>query len=277
MFKLSVAKYADLREQISAIPFNTYFAQAVLDRKVDGEIYVNDEFNPTAGYILHPYGMSLLFGRMDDEQFNQDLINYLLSDKIGNDEYLQVYPLEWATELNLRLADYIVSDNASAEERFAAKVIDHVRVNFKFKRDSYLLQYSTVSWADYELRSFTGDQFELMTGSVVAQYFWRNAQEFDDMGKAYALYMNNEVASVAFTSCCDNAILELGIETRDKYRGRGLAKVVCLKLVEYALENDLEPVWACRKGNLGSYKLAQQLGFEVACELPYYQIKRQTK
>jgi hypothetical protein len=36
----------------------------------------------------------------------------------------------------------------------------------------------------------------------------------------------------------------------------------------------LEPVWACRLENDGSYKLAQKLGFEPVLEIPYYRLSK---
>ncbi|MBP7847104.1 MAG: hypothetical protein KAZ94_03120 [Burkholderiales bacterium] len=49
--------------------------------------------------------------------------------------------------------------------------------------------------------------------------------------------------------------------------------MVCARLIDYTLAHNLEPIWACRKGNQGSYNLAQLLGFVPVRELAYYQFK----
>ena len=122
------------------------------------------------------------------------------------------------------------------------------------------------------MREFTDSQFDDFNGVVVPKYFWRDRKLFNEYAKAFAVYIDEQIASVAFAAFCDDEILELGIETVEKFRGKGLAAVACTKLIEYALSQHLEPLWSCRQSNLGSYKLAEQLGFEVSCKLPYYQI-----
>ena len=49
-----------LKNKLSEIPFNTYFAHSVLKGHVEGQVLVDDENNPTAAYIQHKYGMSLI-------------------------------------------------------------------------------------------------------------------------------------------------------------------------------------------------------------------------
>lgn len=66
--------------------------------------------------------------------------------------------------------------------------------------------------------------------------------------------------------------LEFGIETVDGFRGKGFAFHTASSLIDYCLENNYEPVWACRLENTGSYKLAEKLGFEPTVTLPYYKL-----
>ena len=53
--------------------------------------------------------------------------------------------------------------------------------------------------------------------------------------------------------------LEVGIETVAELRRRGYAHLICWALINYCLENGLEPVWSCRSKNRGSVFLAQSL------------------
>jgi RimJ/RimL family protein N-acetyltransferase len=66
--------------------------------------------------------------------------------------------------------------------------------------------------------------------------------------------------------------LELGIETVEAYRGKGLAQSVCSALIDYCLQNNYEPVWSCRFENTASYRLAQKLGFEPVSTRTYYKL-----
>ncbi|MFP4169228.1 MAG: GNAT family N-acetyltransferase [Desulfonatronovibrionaceae bacterium] len=65
----------------------------------------------------------------------------------------------------------------------------------------------------------------------------------------------------------------MGMETLPEFRRAGLGTAVTAKLIDYCLEKNLEPIWACRDGNQASYKLAIKLGFEPIAYLPYYELK----
>jgi len=50
----------------------------------------------------------------------------------------------------------------------------------------------------------------------------------------------------AYSAYIHDNYLELGIETVEEYRGKGLAQYVCSALIDYCLQNNFEPVWSCR-------------------------------
>jgi RimJ/RimL family protein N-acetyltransferase len=67
-------------------------------------------------------------------------------------------------------------------------------------------------------------------------------------------------------------MLELGMETVPKFRGKGFAQHTCSQLIDYCLDNDYEPIWACRLENIGSVRLAEKLGFKSTIQIPYYRL-----
>jgi L-amino acid N-acyltransferase YncA len=83
---------------------------------------------------------------------------------------------------------------------------------------------------------------------------------------------DNNIVSIAFSSCIFENQLEIGVETSKDYRGKGFAKYVCNTMLNYCITNNFEPIWACRKENVGSYNLAKSLGFEECVTLPYYEL-----
>jgi RimJ/RimL family protein N-acetyltransferase len=114
--------------------------------------------------------------------------------------------------------------------------------------------------------------FEEMTGTVIPSFFWNNAEDFLKNGVGYSLLYNNQLATTAYSAFIHDDMLEIGIETIPEFRGKGFAQLACSALIDYCIENNYEPVWACRLANIGSYKLALKLGFEVNIELPYYRL-----
>jgi RimJ/RimL family protein N-acetyltransferase len=84
--------------------------------------------------------------------------------------------------------------------------------------------------------------------------------------------MENQPVSMAYSAYITHNQLELGIETSENHRGKGLALHTCSALIDYCLKYQYEPVWSCRFENAGSYRLAQKLGFEPVLTLPYYRL-----
>ncbi|WP_212004925.1 GNAT family N-acetyltransferase [Chitinophaga sp. HK235] len=268
MVLLDKNNYHTLVGSLNATPFNTYFARAVVEQKIDGKVYVDNTGTPQTFYILHPYGMSLLLGKSDNEVFNQQFREYIINadSPRDRDEWMQTFPHDWNPVLGALFRD--------DHHNLIPEVELDTRVNFKFNKEKYL-DYKAGEQADVRIQiaPTTETVFETLQGAVIPANFWNSSAEFATNGVGYSLYYDNKLASVAFAAFIEKGALELGIETVDQFRGKGLAHKVCSALIDYCLEKDLEPIWACKLSNTGSFKLAHKLGFEVSRELPYYRLK----
>ena len=243
---------------------------------MDGEIYVDDLKEPSTIYVKHSYGMALIYGRTDNETFNQNLVNYLLNKekKRNAGEWLQVFPPEWNAKLQELLAGHLAGPTANPTE-IKQKIIRSTRVNFRFNKSKYTSVVQTIP-PELKLARTTAEQFSQITGTVVPRYFWRNKHEFGHQAVGFSLMDGDRPVSTAFASFIIGDQLELGIETLAEFQGQGLAQISCSALIDYCLNNNYEPVWACRLENTGSYKLAQKLGFEPIRTIPYYQLPWQS-
>jgi hypothetical protein len=92
MIKIDQQQFQNIIPMIKSADINTLFALAVLEKKVDGNVFVDDKNSPTAFYIQHSYGMSLLFGETSNEEFYTNITSNLLNRKKErwNYEWLQV-------------------------------------------------------------------------------------------------------------------------------------------------------------------------------------------
>jgi RimJ/RimL family protein N-acetyltransferase len=68
-------------------------------------------------------------------------------------------------------------------------------------------------------------------------------------------------------------VLEIGIETVQRHRGRGHAVRACAALLDYCLDHGYEPIWSCSLTNRGSHRLAERLGFVPTLQVPYYRLR----
>ena len=271
---LDKSKYDKIINPLREVTINNLFARSVVEKKVNGLVYVDNTEEPKTFYVFHPYGMSLLFGDSRNKEFNANFRDYSLNiNKIRNKhEWMQAFPDTWDTVLKDLFKDCIIksSDNLEHPENNVIEL--NTRINFKFNVDNYL---------DFKRKNITGNVmivrtdkqiFADMKGTVVPFYFWESADDFYDNGIGFSLFHKNRLASTAYSAYIHDNKLELGIETLEEFRGKGFAQYTCSALIDYCLENNYEPVWACRLENAGSYKLAQKLGFEPVARIPYYRL-----
>ena len=270
MIQLKTENYYKVLEPLAKVELNHLFARTVLEQKMDGEVFVDHVEQPDTFYIKHAYGMSLLFGRTDNPEFNRQLKSYLLNENNARSasEWLQVFAAEWNEKLDLLLNGNIVEPSSVTSHE--KQIIKWSRVNFKFQQHKYSGQKEIPE--GFRLEKTDPALFNQISGSVVPSCFWRNLKEFGQNAIGFSLMHHNKPVSTAFASFIHDQQLEIGIETASEYRGKGLAQITCSALIDYCLANNFEPIWSCRLENSGSFMLAQKLGFEPTNCPPYYQL-----
>jgi hypothetical protein len=266
-------KYHLVENPLKEVSVNNLFARAVVENQIEGKIYVDDTDAPKTFYVLHPYGMSLLFGEYENEEFNSKFLDYALNtNKIRKKtEWLQAFPELWNKKLKeLFRNNLIISKGDESVEN--NRIEENTRVNFKFNKEKYLELKKNYQNNNYQIERTTKEMYENMNGSVVPKYFWNNSEQFCNKGVGFSLIYENTIVSTAYSAFVFEKKLELGIETTINSREKGFAVFTCSALIDYCLDNNLEPIWACRFENYGSYKLAMKLGFEPTIYLPYYKL-----
>lgn len=273
MIKLEKNLYFLLKEPLKQVAVNTFFVRAVLEQKVEGKVFVDNIENPQTYYVVHKYGMSLLFGKSDNELFNSWFADYCFNRKGERNHYewMQAFPADWDTVLPRLFADKLVdvSETAEAPNDFIER---NTRVNFKFNIDKYLaFKENNIKESHHVVRT-DASMFHEMKGVVVPANFWDSADDFCKNGVGFSLFYQHKLATTAYSAFIFEDILELGMETQPEFRGKGFAQYACATLIDYCIANHLEPVWACKLQNKPSYNLARKLGFEPSITLPYYRL-----
>jgi GNAT superfamily N-acetyltransferase len=273
MIVLDKIGYYKAGEALRQVIINNLFARSVVEKKVNGSVYVDNVDSPKTFYIVHPYGMSLLFGDHTNKEFNARFREHALNTNKGRDkhEWMQAFPKAWDNVLGELFKDHMIrsDDNSGNIKRNIIEL--NTRVNFKFNEKSYNARQTPL---DENIKVIRTDRkiFDDMKGSVVPYYFWNSADDFLENGIGFSVFYKDRLASTAYSSFIHDDKLELGIETMEEFRGKGFAKHACAALIDYSLKNKYEPVWACRLENIGSYKLALKLGFEDVARIPYYRL-----
>jgi len=274
--KMQVLKKEDYHKALGPLKnvgINHFFARSVVEQCVSGKVYVDDVDDPKTFYVVHPYGMSLLFGEAGNTAFNNSFREYALNTARLRDQYewMQAFPSTWDLTLQQLFKDRLVpvKDNTGNRKDIVEL---NTRVNFKFDPAKYKTARISHLPGGIQIRRTDKDTFRNMKGSVVPAYFWESEDHFLEKGVGYSLFYGDKLTSTAYASFIHDDKLELGIETIEEFRGKGFAWHACAALIDHCIETNFEPVWACRLENMGSYKLALKLGFEPSAEIPYYRL-----
>lgn len=275
MIQLIASDYKQACSRLKKVTINNLFARSVVEHRVEGKVYVDNVSEPNCYYVVHPYGMSLLYGQLSKDYLSSELTGYLVGTNSlrKTDEFLQIYPLELEERIDDALGERLFHQGLNKDyDQTVHAVVKHKRINFTFNRKKFAEYLSQADLDSYRFLSVDKKLFEQMEGSVVPQKFWNNYSDFARYGVGFSLLSGNIPVAVAFSSFSHDNMLELGMETAVDHRQRGYASRVSAKLIMYCIDNGLEPIWACRAGNLGSYNLAIKMGFEPSAYLPYYEL-----
>jgi RimJ/RimL family protein N-acetyltransferase len=94
-------------------------------------------------------------------------------------------------------------------------------------------------------------------------------KEFLEKSFGYVAITNGEVACWCMSEYDSEDSFEVGIETVEKYRRRGLATATATALIQYAASIGLRRVgWHCWKNNKASVKTVESLGLSQIEEYP---------
>ena len=266
--------YGQLTNVLKQVRINNLFARSVIEKKISGQVFVDNFENPKTFYVVHPYGMSLLFGDSQNAEFNNKFLEYSLnSNKIrDNYEWMQAYPGDWDKVLSELFSNRMIKAAENKEIKESGIIELNTRINFRFNRDKYFLNKKMILPQTCAIVRTDKKIYEEMTGSVIPSYFWNTADDFINNGIGFSLLCSKKLAATAYSAFIHNSKLEIGIETIPEFRGKGFAQLACSALIDYCIEKDYEPVWACKLENTGSCRLAEKLGFEVSGAIPYYRL-----
>ncbi len=273
MVLLDKENYNIALNPLKEVKINHLFARSVVENIVYGSVYADNLKNPKVFYVYHPYGMSLLYGDSDQSNFNSRFFEYAMNiNKVrGNYEWVQAYPGSWHQVLSGLFGEQLINyeDNKGRNNN---KIEIYSRVNFKFNKSKYLNITKGYLLNNFNICRTDKKMYEEMQGKVLPKYFWDNADQFCNNGIGFSLQYNDKIVSTSFSAFIFEKQLELGIETVENNRGKGFALATCSSLIDYCLANDYEPIWSCRLDNVGSYNLAQKLGFEPTIYIPIYRL-----
>lgn len=113
----------------------------------------------------------------------------------------------------------------------------------------------------YSLSEVTPDLLPRLKGRIVPAFSWESDAQYLQNGIGYCVLHGDEVAAWAFSAAVTAEFVDIGVETREAFRQKGLAGCAAAAVMQAVISQGKTPVWACHAQNIGSSKTAQALGF----------------
>ncbi|WP_026477096.1 GNAT family N-acetyltransferase [Alkaliphilus transvaalensis] len=231
--------------------------KSIISKKKKGKVYVDCLNKPSVAAILSDNGWFYLVGETSDDNFNSQLMNFLVSEAIvANGSILWFgIPEEWKKK---------IVGNTSVVVR------DYPRVQYKFI--GYDFDYDLYSKKNfkYKLKEINSDNIdEVFEYNKELSIFWESKELFLKNGFGYILLDGNQIIGHAISASVEAVEAEIDIQTQKEYRGKGIAAYLTSHLIKVCLKHSIEPKWDCSVENTASNKLASKLGFQMIKEYPF--------
>lgn len=244
-------KYEKVEYLIDKIQVDKVYPCSIIEGIQSGEVIVDDVENPKCALFWHYSGFGYIAGEFD-ESFITRIISSIHSSKdkhsgrmalqIGDDEALASLMKEYRIE---------------KKEQYLFEYVEHVENTVELD-------------AGFIIEKINVTNYDLLSGRITPSFSWENKKQFLEHGYGYCILHENEFVACAFSAGISKEYVDIGVETLEKYRGKGYGKFVCLYMIEEIRRRKQIPIWECNTTNEASKRLACSVGFQIRGVHPLY-------
>ncbi|MBQ3936771.1 MAG: GNAT family N-acetyltransferase [Ruminococcus sp.] len=119
---------------------------------------------------------------------------------------------------------------------------------------------------NFVMKPIDADILPRLDGRIKPSFSWESDESFLQKGKGFCAMYEDTPAAWAFSAAVSDREIDIGVETLEGFRGKGLAAAVAGKMAAYVLSIGKKSVWACHSENIASRKTAEKIGFEKVGE-----------
>ena len=228
-------KYSEFARKCSS---NAVYPLSIAEGFQNGEIIPDDEENTRAVLFWHYAGFAYLSGDISRE----------FLEKIYHNFYQE------ETERRFIL----ITDNPEVTDFFSDKseVGFNNRIEYRFGSE-----IEGACKCDYKIERINPENYDIIQGRIVPSFSWADKEQFLKNGFGYVVVDGNKVAAVAFSAAISSDEVDIGVETGEQYRHKGLARALAATMCREILAAGKKPVWAHAVTNEGSRHTALSAGF----------------
>ena len=172
----------------------------------------------------------------------------------------KVYREFLCTDLERRFL--LITDLAYAADFYASFDTLHIDKRIEYTLGNELIKKTEPD--DYSIERITSDNIGSIKGRIIPSFSWDNSRNFLRDGFGFAARKEKRYAAAAFSSAVSSKEVDIGVETCENDRHKGLASYLSYRMCEEILKQGKRPVWAHAETNEGSQNTAVSLGFKPA-------------
>jgi len=227
---------------------NLSLVDAMLERKLPGEMWVDDVKKPKSCLLTTyaPYGF--LAGQVTEKVF---------------DEYYQI--LQKKPQVKL-----VVSPEMESEFKKNNKFKITPRYQLDQPNLAKIKAINIEIPKPYKLQQInTPDLFEKCLWKNLMISLYKNTENYLANTYNFCLLDGEEVICEVH-GMLNSRVMEPAIMTAEKYRGQGLAASICSHLIKHCADQGIQTIWSCDVANTGSIKTAEKIGLQKSLEYTFF-------
>ena len=221
--------------------------------QVDIKVYADNATQPGTMLLVNGFAGTALYGEASNHESNLEIKKLIMDcfDEEGKEIWLSLYSSEWEPVIEAMFEGFTI---------FKPHRLIH-------RLDIEAFQKHT-GWRDKIPGGHTMIKVDVSFYESVKNrypnFHWK--PESDKFG--WFLLKDGEVVSECTSVWVEKFgvekdCVEIGIETKERYRRKGYAALTAIAFAEDCLSMGLIPVWCCWDFREGSKELAKMLGFDI--------------
>ena len=246
--KIEYKRYSDFIQYAADNDCGKVYPLSVSQGFQYGDIFTYSANNCEAVLFWHYCGFAYL-ARKTDKAFLEDVYKLMLNKNNTNSRRFILMTNDEETEKFFRSKDGVCIDR---------------RYLFEYTENQSPAIPTMPS--GFEIKEINSELLSEIHGGIVPLLFWESSENFLQNGKGYCILDGKNVAAWAFSAAVSSSEIDIGVETSENYRGRGLAAAAAKMMIKYAFDVGKFPVWACHCNNTASKRLAEKIGFVKTSE-----------
>ena len=240
MRKIEKSKYKDYIGYAEKCTANRVYPMSIAGGTQDGEIFKDDK-----GCILfwHYCGFAYISGNENPDAFEEIYQDFLTAD----------------TDRRFLL----ITSSAFIKEYYSSRGLLQLDNRIEYAH-SGILEDPAKADDDFYFDRISAENIKDIRGRIIPSFSWKNSDTFLRYGFGFLAKSRRDgcFAAAAFSSAVSPEEVDIGVETAEAYRRRGLASCLAYMMCEEIMRQGRKPVWAHAETNAGSRKTALSIGFE---------------